>query len=111
MESIYYVLCWLCTGYSAPGIKVDPFPPVLPDWESANPVSAANAKEVLSFRAAAFDEMVTDYFGPVFCHLLEKLFTLSFGHTLKEREAKPPPMDGLHWRNYSHRLNGTTKLF
>ncbi|KAF8955208.1 hypothetical protein BDZ97DRAFT_1674590 [Flammula alnicola] len=74
LESFYYVLCWICLGYSGPKNILDPFPPRLVNWEQGDAMLAADAKEAFLQRPLrrAFTK-IAPFFGPVFLRLLGRL--------------------------------------
>ncbi|KIM49614.1 hypothetical protein M413DRAFT_35636, partial [Hebeloma cylindrosporum] len=73
LESFFYVLIWICIGYSQPGKMVEPIPELLSDWESENPIFAARTKVDMYFTALEEMVEVTPFFGVIFQELLENV--------------------------------------
>ncbi|TFK69108.1 hypothetical protein BDN72DRAFT_897574 [Pluteus cervinus] len=72
IESLFYVLCWVCSHYEAPGVRTGGFSRVFRNWMSPDPEASADAKlKFLLFPLPALPA----YFqrGSAFKHLLEKL--------------------------------------
>ena len=79
-------------GYSAPRVKVDPFPRDLQYWEDEDPIRAARLKLALYAEEPKLETLATDYFGSVFRRLLLKLH--KFFHPHIRRKGKVPPEGG-----------------
>ena len=73
LESFFYVLCWICFGFSGPGKKLDPLPKTLQKWESTDPESAADAKQSMLFKRLSWAGVCTPFFGDIFQELLQDL--------------------------------------
>ncbi|KAF8971763.1 hypothetical protein BDZ97DRAFT_2025280 [Flammula alnicola] len=87
LESFYYVLCWVCFGYSGPKTILDPFPETLVLWESGSPIIAASIKHTfLSYLLEESSMTISPFFGPIFLRLLDKLHTF-FGDLMHSRIA------------------------
>src|SRR5437899_1123860 len=84
LESFFYVLCWICFGYSGPGKKVDPLPKTLQKWESADPESAADAKQSMFFKRLVSTGESTPFFGDIFQELLEDLHRFFQAHVSRK---------------------------
>ncbi|KAF8910188.1 hypothetical protein CPB84DRAFT_1743631 [Gymnopilus junonius] len=89
LESFFYILCWICIGYSSPAIKVDPFPAELLEWEDENPRRASWAKDNIFLREFELENPVTDYFGPIFYRLLARLRAFFQPHVIRKRRKAP----------------------
>lgn len=74
LESIFYILIWICFGYSRPSKMIEPIPELLRDWGSENPLYA-RAKIDMYFTPLEEAGEVTPFFGVVFQELLENLHT------------------------------------
>jgi hypothetical protein len=72
LQPFFYVICWICFGYEAPGKKVIPQPEVLTNWEDLSCTRAAGLKVDFLITQNRFP-IPPPYFGPVFQFLLEKL--------------------------------------
>jgi len=73
LESFFYVLCWICFGFSGPRKKFDPLPKTLQKWESTDPESAADAKQSMLFKRLSWAGVCTPFFGDIFQELLQDL--------------------------------------
>ncbi|KAF8889425.1 hypothetical protein CPB84DRAFT_1785548 [Gymnopilus junonius] len=91
LESFYYVLCWICFGYSAPGERLDPFPEVLRDWAGKDPFTCAAIKGLMFLgpNEPDFEELVTDYFGLIFRNLCDRFRAFLVPH-VRRIKAGPP---------------------
>jgi hypothetical protein len=88
LESFFYVLCWICFGFSGPGKKLDPLPKTLQKWESKDPESAADAKQSMLFRRLSWAGVCTPFFGNVFQELLQDLHDF-FAEHITQQDALP----------------------
>jgi Fungal protein kinase len=84
LESFFYVFCWICFGYEAPGRKITPQPAFLSNWEDLSCSRAAAAKVAFLFSKKCFPT-APPYFGPVFQNLLEKLQSFFFTRFLEDQ--------------------------
>lgn len=75
LESFFYVLCWLCSGFYTPGRKLELFPPHLLQWADPDPTRALDAKTVVYTFRFARAVVPAPYFsgGGVFRNLLRRL--------------------------------------
>ncbi|TFK69112.1 hypothetical protein BDN72DRAFT_959800 [Pluteus cervinus] len=71
MESLFYVLCWVCYQFDSPGIRTE-IPYQLDRWTSEDPSVSATSKSL--FLSSPLPEL-SEYFqrGSAFPHLLQKL--------------------------------------
>ena len=99
LESFFYVLCWICCGYSAPGKKIEDFSSTFGKWEHPNAQEGAGRKSRLFLRAFSrqLDMSVTDYFGDVVLTLvvsLHRLFQLYLVYNEDfDGQRLPPTLD------------------
>ncbi|TFK61121.1 hypothetical protein BDN72DRAFT_965343 [Pluteus cervinus] len=72
MESLFYVLCWICYQFESPGIRSDDTPDIIFEWEASRPTSSAWAK--VEFLTSPLPPLPS-YFqrGSAYQHLLERL--------------------------------------
>ncbi|KAF8167303.1 hypothetical protein B0H34DRAFT_10385 [Crassisporium funariophilum] len=79
LESFFYVLCWICSGFIGPNMQVKERPVNLDSWASDDPQCSECAK--LSFIHSPIDEnFVTPYFGAPFHRILEDLRMILVPH-------------------------------
>ena len=96
LESFFYVLCWVCCGYSAPGKRIEEFSSAFADWEHHTAKQGADVKTILYFQP--FQEQVeltvTDYFGDAFLALVDSLHEFFQPYVTYNKDFKgkrPPP--------------------
>ncbi|TFK66136.1 hypothetical protein BDN72DRAFT_880467 [Pluteus cervinus] len=72
MESLFYVLCWICYQFESPGVRSEDTPDILLEWETRQANSSALAK--VEFLTSPLPPLPS-YFqrGSAYQHLLEKL--------------------------------------
>ncbi|TFK61123.1 hypothetical protein BDN72DRAFT_849947 [Pluteus cervinus] len=72
MESLFYVLCWICYHFESSGVRSEDTPDILLDWEASRPSHSALAK--VEFLTSPLPPLPS-YFqrGSAYQHLLEKL--------------------------------------
>ena len=95
LESFFYILCWICCGYSGPGKKIENFASVFVKWEHPVPREGADNKNLLYMKPFQRQKYlkVTDYFGKPFLALLDSLHEFFQTYILFDRilRCKPPP--------------------
>jgi hypothetical protein len=84
LESFFYVLCWICFGFSGPGKKLNPFPKTLSKWESTDPELAADAKKGMFYLGLENTGDTTPFFGDIFQELLEDLHGFFQAHVARK---------------------------
>lgn len=84
LESFFYVLCWICFGFSGPGKKLNPFPKTLSKWESTDPELAADAKKGMFYLGLENTGETTPFFGDIFQELLEDLHGFFQAHVARK---------------------------
>ena len=96
LESFFYVLCWICCGYSAPGKRIEDFLSAFADWEHPTAKQGADCKTILYVQP--FQEQVelkvTDYFGGAFLALVDSLHEFFQSYVIYNKDFKgkrPPP--------------------
>lgn len=95
LESFFYILCWICCGYSAPGRKIEKFASTFVKWEHPAAREGADSKNSLYMKPFQRQKhlKVTDYFGNVFVTLLDSLHEFFQSYILfdRVRRCKPSP--------------------
>lgn len=95
LESFFYVLCWICCGYSAPGKRIEDFYSTFASWEHPTAKLGADCKALLYIQPfkEQLEFTVTDYFGDAFLALvgsLQEFFQFYVSYN-KDFNGKPPP--------------------
>ncbi|EDR03779.1 uncharacterized protein LACBIDRAFT_306822 [Laccaria bicolor S238N-H82] len=90
LESFFYVFCYICFAYEAPGKKKSPQPTLLTEWEDFNSNTARHSK--LSFLTESSDHDLSPWFGEgVFQTLLQQMGQFVYDHYMtKDRRLKQP---------------------
>lgn len=91
LESFFYVLCWICCGYSGPGHQLEATPKRFFAWESEDAQRALDSKIVFfSKEFKKYSLPVAPYFGKVFHDLIVDLHTYFRTTTNRdEKESQP----------------------
>ncbi|TFK61127.1 hypothetical protein BDN72DRAFT_965351 [Pluteus cervinus] len=85
IESLFYVLCWVCYQFESPGIRVNNIPEFITDWASDDPSLSATTKSL--FHMFPLPPLPT-YFqrGSAYQHLLE-MFQQKFLKTYRAKKS------------------------
>ncbi|CAA7262942.1 unnamed protein product [Cyclocybe aegerita] len=100
LESFFYVFCWICMGYTAIGLPLDPPPDIHTRWETLDEPNLAVSKEhfilVPHGRGSETDE-VTQNFGQLFQDVLDAYRSFLAPHISRKskRDLKPQILEEL----------------
>lgn len=92
LESILYILQWICSSFEEPGKLKLTIPSLFVGWDSSDALQASHAKDVFWME----DDLSSDlspYFRPVFERLLNHLRT-ELKRVVMYKRRNPPPYVG-----------------